>query len=93
MSITISTRDVVGTAYCLRGQTYRLIGFEEREEKLPLALLASECSDCGDEFKTKTPLSVKYPSRRCERHASPGRRVERVADERKWQLEQRGSRA
>lgn len=62
----------VGTSLTLRGQNYSLVRLEQRDGKPPLAVLETQCAECGRSFETKTPMVIKWLSRRCPEHKAPG---------------------
>ncbi len=62
-----------------KGQTYEMLGLKDhtRRDGTPsqLAIWRSECMTCGEPFEFNTPATRFPESRRCSKHAQPGRKV------------------
>jgi hypothetical protein len=74
-----------GSTFKVRGQTYECLGFQDYDRRdggrSKLAVLWSECAECGAPFEfltTQGAIRRGALNRRCPRHKHPGRKVRTI---------------
>ena len=63
-----------------RGQDYEFVGAElytnRHGVEIELLVWQTKCADCGAPFRAKTTAAKFEPSRRCQAHKAPLRKVQ-----------------